>query len=111
MTSSIKKIALVMDQQGMIVDWSPEAEGIFGWPRAKAIGARLSTLIIPLRNREAHEAGLHRFLGGGPGALIDRAIEIIAVDRSGIEFKVEILIAVEKSGDVYRFPASLRRVS
>jgi hypothetical protein len=49
-------------------------------------------------------------MAGGPGALLDRAIEIIAIDREGREFKVEIRIAAKRVGDDYRFATSARRL-
>lgn len=101
---------LVMDGAGMVVEWTRGAEAIFGWPRADAIGKKLSALIIPERHRAAHEAGLKRFLGGGPGALLDRTLEIIAIDHAGREFNVEVRITAEKSDHGYRFATSARRV-
>lgn len=101
---------LVMDGAGMVVEWTRDAEVIFGWPRAEAIGKRLSELIIPERQRAAHEAGLKYFLAGGPGTLIDRTLQIIAIDHAGREFNVELRITAEKSGHSYRFAASARRV-
>ncbi len=101
---------LVMDSAGMVVEWTRDAEAIFGWPRAEAIGQRLSALIIPERLRAAHEAGLKYFLGGGPGKLIDRTLQIVAIDRGGIEFNVELRITAEKSAHGYRFASSARRV-
>ncbi len=101
---------LVMDGAGMVIEWTRDAEAIFGWPRADAIGKRLSALIIPERHRAAHEAGLRRFLAGGPGALLDRTLEIIAIDHAGREFNVEIRITAEKSDNGYRFATAARRV-
>ena len=102
--------ALVMDGAGMVVEWTRDAEAIFGWPRAEAIGKRLSALIIPERLRAAHETGLKYFLAGGPGTLIDRTLQIDAIDRAGHEFKVEFRITAEKSDAGHRFATSARRV-
>jgi len=101
---------LVMDGAGMVVEWTPDAEEIFGWPREEAVGHKLSARFIPERHRAAHEAGLKRFLAGGSGALLDRTLEIVAIDRGGHEFNVEIRITAEKRGDGYRFVARARRV-
>ena len=101
---------LVMDGAGMVVEWTRDAEAIFGWPRTEAVGKKLSTLIIPERQRAAHEAGLKYFLAGGPGTLIDRTLQIVAIDHAGNEFNVELRITAEKSDSGYRFPASARRV-
>jgi len=101
---------LVMDGAGMVVEWTPDAEAIFGWPRADAIGKRLSTLIIPERLRAAHEAGLKYFLAGGPGKLIDQTIQIVAIDNNGREFDVELRITARKSEDGYMFATSAVRL-
>lgn len=101
---------LAMDGAGMVVEWTRDAEAIFGWPRADAIGQRLSALIIPERLRAAHEAGLKYFLNGGPGRLIDQKIQIVAIDRAGREFNVELRITAEKSDHGHRFATSARRV-
>jgi len=101
---------LVMDAGGAIVEWTPEAEAIFGWPREEAVGRQLSTVIIPERHRAGHEAGLKRFLSDGQGKLLDRAIEIVALHRDGHEFDIEVRIAAERSEGGYRFPATIRRL-
>jgi PAS domain-containing protein len=102
---------LVMDGAGIVVEWTPEAVEIFGWPSAEAIGRKLSELIIPLRHRDAHEMGLKRFVGGGPGALLGRTLEIVAIDRENREFNLEIHIAAEKTADGYRFATSARKLA
>jgi len=101
---------LVMDGAGMVVEWTPDAEKIFGWRREEAVGHKLSARIIPERHRAAHEAGLKRFLAGGSGALLDRTMEIVAIDRDGREFNVEIRIIAKKRGDDYRFATWARRL-
>jgi len=103
-------IVLVMDGAGLIVEWTPNAEKIFGWPREEAVGQKLSARIIPERHRAAHEAGLKRFLAGGAGALLDRTLQIVAIDREGREFNLEIRITAEQRGDGYQFVACARRV-
>ncbi len=101
---------LVMDSAGMVVEWTPAAEAIFGWTSAEAIGRKLSQLIIPERFRSMHEAGLKRYMTGGPGAVLNRAIEITAIDRDGGEFDVEVFITPQKTADGYRFATSARRI-
>jgi len=81
-----------MDEQGVITDWNSQAEKIFGWPRAEAVGARLSELIIPLIHRDAHRAGLEKFLSTGQGSILGRRFEIEALRRDGKEIKVELSI-------------------
>ena len=49
-------------------DWNSQAEKIFGWTRAEAVGTKLSELIVPDVHRDAHQAGIERFLRTGEGA-------------------------------------------
>ncbi len=99
---------LVMDGGGLVVEWTAAAERIFGWTRAEAVGQRLSELIIPERHREMHEAGLKRFLATGRGALLGRPIEIVALNRDGREFPIELRITGEQTRDGWRFATSAR---
>ncbi|MDQ4008108.1 MAG: PAS domain-containing protein, partial [Actinomycetota bacterium] len=46
------------DSQGRVVDWSSQAERLFGWTREQAMGLELGGLIVPERYREQHRAGL-----------------------------------------------------
>src|ERR1700728_3502510 len=91
--------AFVMDGAGIVVDWSSEAEREFGWSRTEAIGRRLSELIIPQRHRTAHQAGLKHFMvSKGPGALLDRKLDLLMLHRDGREFPLAITIGSDESG-------------
>ena len=82
-----------MDAEGTIIDWNPQAEVIFGWKSEEALGKTLADLIIPERFREAHKAGLKRFLETGEGSVIQQRLELTALHRSGKEFPVEVTIS------------------
>jgi len=45
---------VAMDAGGVIVDCNPQAEAIFGWSRAEAIGRRFPDTVIPPEDRAAH---------------------------------------------------------
>jgi sigma-B regulation protein RsbU (phosphoserine phosphatase) len=105
---SLEPVAFVMDADGEIVDWSPAAEALFGWTRADAIGQRLSALMIPAHQREAHEQGLKYFLSSGKGKLLGRLLKLTVVHRDGHEFEAEFHIGSEQQGSTYRFPARTR---
>lgn len=99
---------VTMDEVGLITDWNAQAEKMFGWARAEALGLRMSETIIPLRYREAHEKGLARFLETGAGPVLNRRIEIIAIRRDGTEFPVELAISPARVGQQWTFSAFLR---
>ena len=84
---------VAMDSSGIIIDWNPQAEHIFGWSRIEALGESLSDLIVPPQWRAAHIAGLQEFLKTGRGKLIGQRLELTALHRDGHEFPVEMTIS------------------
>ncbi len=79
-----------MDEDGVITGWNDAAEDVLGWTRDEALGRRLVELIIPARYRDAHRAGIRRFLAHGEGPLLGRRIEIASLHRNGHELPVEL---------------------
>jgi len=103
-------LAFVMDGAGVVIQWSAQAEKLFGWTEAEAIGRRLSKLIIPERHRASHEAGLRRFMqGGAPGTLLNRPLDLTVLHRDGHEFELSVRIDSEATGTGHCFPAYVTR--
>jgi PAS domain S-box-containing protein len=100
-----------MDSDGIVTAWNKSAAEIFGWPAGKAIGRRLSELIIPERYRAAHERGLQRFLETGKGPLLDRHVELLARHRDGHEFPVELSVTAVKVRGGFVFHAFLHDIT
>ncbi|MEH2538476.1 MULTISPECIES: PAS domain S-box protein [unclassified Bradyrhizobium] len=97
-----------MDDQGIVTDWNSQAEKIFGWSRAEAIGTKLSELIIPDVHRAAHKVGLERFLRTGEAAILGRRFEIEAMRRDGKEIKVELSITALRRRNGFVFNGFMR---
>src|SRR6266513_15017 len=100
-----------MDDQGVITNWNPRAEVIFGWTAGEAVGKKLSEVLIPPQYREAHTRGLRHFLATGQGPVLNRRIEITALRRDGTEFPVELSILPLKVGASYRFTAFIADIT
>jgi diguanylate cyclase (GGDEF)-like protein/PAS domain S-box-containing protein len=81
------------DGDGRIVEWNASAERIFGWPRAQALGRRLSELIVPHALRAAHEAGMRRCLDERESPVTDRKLELPALTASGRQIMVDMTIS------------------
>jgi PAS domain S-box-containing protein len=111
MIESSAEAVVTMSRHGIIEEWNKAAERIFGWPGSEAIGQRLSEVIIPHRYREAHEAGLQRFLATGKAAVLHRTIELSALNRAGEEFPVELSVWPVRCGESYLFSAFLRDIT
>jgi PAS domain S-box-containing protein len=84
---------VAMDTAGLVTAWDHGATTLFGYPPEQAIGVRLSELIMPVRMRAAHEAGMRRHLRSGTTSMLDTPFDMPAVDRSGREFRVLLLVA------------------
>jgi PAS domain S-box-containing protein len=97
-----------MDDRGTISDWNSQAENIFGWTRDEAVGAKLSELIIPYFHRDAHSAGLERFLRTGEGTILGRRFEIDAMRRDGKEIRVELSVTELKRRNGFVFNGFMR---
>ncbi|MDD2660764.1 MAG: SpoIIE family protein phosphatase [Methylococcales bacterium] len=108
--SSLSAI-VIMDSYGLITDWNPQAEKMFGWSHAEAIGQRLSDLIIPSRFHKAHLQGLQHFLKTSTGPFLNKLIEHVAMRRDGSEFPVEFSISPLKLGNAYIFSGFIHEIT
>jgi PAS domain S-box-containing protein len=102
---------ITIDSNGMVTDWNGQASAIFGWPREETLGRRLSELIIPHRDREAHERGLRHFLASGETHILNRRIEVLGLHRTGREFPVELAISPVRIGDAHFFSVFVRDIT
>ena len=100
-----------MDRAGLITDWNHAAETTFGWSRDEAIGRVLVDTIVPDRHREAHRAGVRRFLATGEGPILNSRIELEALHRRGHEFPVEVTVSAVRAGGVTTFIAFLHDIT
>ncbi|MEP6668546.1 MAG: PAS domain S-box protein [Chthoniobacter sp.] len=83
---------LLMDDAGIIVDWNPAAEQIFGWHREEVIGQPLAERIIPEDLRAAHYRGMAHLKETGHGPVFGKRLELPALRRDGTTFPVELSI-------------------
>lgn len=103
---------ICLDAQGQVIEWNPQAEQMFGWPKAEAIGRPLTELIIPSEQHEAHRRGLSRFLATGESEILQRRrVELLALRRDGSRLPVELSIAVSGAGQQVQFSGFVRDVS
>ena len=95
-----------MNARGMITEWNPRAEVIFGWPRGVALGQKFSELNIPPRHRDAYECSVQHLLRTGQeGPVLNRRVELTGLRRDGTEFPIELSISPVKRGETYVFNA------
>ncbi|MCI0330899.1 MAG: PAS domain S-box protein [candidate division Zixibacteria bacterium] len=83
---------IVIDHRGLVVEFNPAAEKIFGFKRERVLGREMAELIIPPAQREAHREGLRRLLATGEGKALGQRLEMTARRADGTEFPVEFSI-------------------
>jgi len=92
---------------GVVTEWNPRAEQIFGWMRDEACGRTLADLKMPapyLSCFEEMSARLRRNFGEGGG---ERA-EIEALRKDGVTIKLEIALTALRRRDGYVFNGFVR---
>jgi len=100
-----------MTPDGTITAWNPQAELIFGWTAAEAIGRTLCDTVIAPAYRSAHANGVEQFLTTPEGSLLNRSIDLIALHRDGHEFPVEATVWSVRVGGIHSFNAFARDIS
>ncbi len=102
---------ICVDTEGKITVWSSQAAKIFGWEREEVIGRKISDTIIPEQYRQSHNRGLLRYNQTGEGPVLNKLIEITALNKEGKEFPIELSIVPVNQGRSTFFCAFLRDIS
>ena len=102
---------ITMDAHGLVREFNPAAERVFGFTREEVIGRELASLIVPPRMRERHREGLARYLQTGSGPVLGRRIEIEALRNDGTEILVELAITPFQIDGAPLFTAYLRDIT
>ena len=100
-----------IDGDSRVQEWNRRAEQIFGWGREEILGAKLTETIIPPKYRDAHSAGIERFMATGEGDILFRATEVTALHRDGHEFPIEINVWPVQVGEESTFHAFVRDIT
>ncbi len=81
-----------VNEDGIIIDWNPQAEILFGWAKEEIVGRPVTDTIIPHAFREAHTQGFERFLKTRKGTILNKRIEVSALNRKGEIIPVELSV-------------------
>lgn len=102
---------VMIDEEGRVVEWNPQAERTFGWERSEVLLRRLDELIIPHAERAAHRAGLLRFLDTRVGPLLLTRKVLTGLRRDGETFPLELVVVPVQLEERWRFGGFLRDLS
>jgi len=102
---------VAIDAHGLIQEWNPAAQRIFGYSRAQAIGRSMDELVVPSSLQRAYGEGLTHYLITGVGSLLGRPIELSLRRADGTEFSAELSISRFRSKEPSRCTALIRDIT
>jgi PAS domain S-box-containing protein len=103
---------IVCDSAGLILEFSPAAEGIFGHLERDVLGKEIGSVIVPDHMRDAHDAGMERMRDKGDKRVVGKGrVKLEAKHREGRIFPVELAIQSATTDEGEIFIAFLRDIS
>lgn len=102
---------VVIDSNSTIILWNPKATEIFGWTSEEVLGKHLSETIVPQRYKEAHAKGIERYLKTGEAHILNKTLELIAVNKQGLEFYISLTISETTQWGKASFISFIRDIS
>ena len=97
--------------EGVIVEFNPAAEAMFGRPRASVLGRSVADIMIPERHREGHRLGMLRMQSGGTPRVMGRRVEMAALRADGSEFPMEMVLWRTQIGAEVYYTASITDIT
>jgi PAS domain S-box-containing protein len=92
MLSTSLDAIITIDGDGMVNEYNPAAEQIFGYSYEEAIGKEMAALIVPEKYRTAHREGMLNWHQTGEGPVLGVRLEIEARHKNGKVFPIELAI-------------------
>ncbi len=96
--------------EGIIADWNPAAEAIFGYAEDEVIGQPI-TVLMPERFRERQSRWIERVNADGALALGGHRLELHGLHKNGTEFPIELSLGSWQSEGRTFFSAIIRDVT
>lgn len=111
MFNSAPEPIIGIDEEGNVIKWNKKAEALFGWKEEEVQGKPMHEIIMPVRFRELHLNGLKHFIKTGEGPILNKTVELSAINRKNEEFDIELTVSSFKQEGKYFFIAFLRDIT
>jgi diguanylate cyclase (GGDEF)-like protein/PAS domain S-box-containing protein len=102
---------VLMDHKGLVVEFNPAAERIFGYGRNEVLGRPMADHLVPPQLRDRHLASVDRFLRTGEKRVMDQRVEMEAMRRDGTTFPAELVITTVKGAEPPVFVGFVRDIT
>lgn len=98
------------DENGIIEDFNPSAERMFGYRRNECIGRNVG-MLMPAPYRSTHDAVISHYLDSGEKKIIGIGREVVASRKDGSVFPVHVALSEVKQPDRTIFTAMIDDMS
>lgn len=98
---------VVIDEGGLIRDFSPAATRMFGW-EADEVHARNVSLLMPDPYRSAHDDYLRRYYDTGEKRIIGKGRVVVGARKDGSTFPLELAVGEMRVGGQRHFTGFIR---
>ncbi|HEX8622037.1 MAG TPA: PAS domain S-box protein [Allosphingosinicella sp.] len=98
---------VVIDEAGLIQDFSPAAQRLFGWSVPEVAGRNVS-MLMPSPYREAHDAYLQRYYRTGERRIIGVGRVVVGERKDGSTFPMELAVGEMRIGEGRYFTGFVR---
>jgi PAS domain S-box-containing protein len=109
-TETASDAIISADRRGIIRYFNPGAERAFGHEEQDIIGQPL-TALMPERFRQAHTAGMQRYLDIREARVVGRTVELVGLRKDGREFPIELSLASSDVDGELFFTAIVRDIT
>jgi PAS domain S-box-containing protein len=100
-----------INHEGLVQEWNPAAEKMFGYAREEALGRLVDDLIVPALLSEVYNGSLANYFLNGAVSLMGRPIELKLRRANGEEFSAEMAISRIPTEDPPRCTALIRDIT
>ena len=98
---------VVIDEAGLMRDFSKTAERLFGWAAGDVFGRNVS-MLMPSPHREAHDGYLQRYYETGEKRIIGLGRVVVGQRRDGSTFPMELSVGEMRIADQRYFTGFVR---
>lgn len=101
---------VIVDANGSITHFNPQAEKMFGYAREEILGRRVEVL-LPARLHKQHEAHRLKYLENPVPRLMGAGLDLLALKKDGTEFPVDISLSPLEQKDKKHIIAIIRDIT